>query len=182
MFVGIDPSINSTGVCIIKGEEISFYNIKPNLTRKELELILPENFFFAIYSKIESHDEMKKTINFMRIADRVEEIIARGGDEAHIVIEGIAFGSSSNSVCDLAGLNHIIRSRLVNYDTEVVPPAQIKKFATGKGNANKDLMVEKFKEEYGHGLDMLIKIDDMADAFWMAKYAEKHMRVIRYES
>lgn len=174
MFVGIDPSINSTGICIIKDNTTTFYNIKPNLTRKELELPIPDNFYFVIYSKIDTHEEIYKTINFMRIADRVEEIIARGDDEAHIVIEGIAFGSSSNSVCDLAGLNHIIRTRLVKYDTEVVAPAQIKKFATGKGNANKDLMVEKFKEEYGHGLDMLIKIDDMADAFWMAKYAENY--------
>lgn len=172
MFVGIDPSINSTGICIIKGEDISFYNIKPNLTRKELELILPDNFFFAIYSKIESHEEIHKTINFMHIADRIEEIIATQDDEPHIVIEGIAYGSSSSSVCDLAGLNHIIRERLIKYDIEVVPPAQIKKFATGKGNANKDKMIERFEEDYGNGLDTLLKIDDLADAYWMAKYAK----------
>lgn len=172
MFVGIDPSINSTGICIIKNEKTTFYNIKPRLTKKEIEIILPDNFFFVTYDKTESREEIHKTTNFINIADRIEEIVATQDDEPHIVIEGIAYGSSSSSVCDLAGLNHIIRERLIKYDIEVVPPAQIKKFATGKGNANKDKMIERFEEDYGNGLDTLVKIDDLADAYWMAKYAK----------
>lgn len=39
-------------------------------------------------------------------------------------------------------------------------PGEIKKFATGKGNANKEMMIEAAEKEYGPG----IKTDDQADA------------------
>ena len=50
-------------------------------------------------------------------------------------------------------------------------PGEIKKFATGNGNANKDLILSCFKMIYPE-LD-LPKLDDIADAYFMGMFAKK---------
>ena len=50
-------------------------------------------------------------------------------------------------------------------------PGEIKKFATGNGNANKDLILSCFKLIYPE-LD-LPKLDDIADAYFMGMFAKK---------
>ena len=50
-------------------------------------------------------------------------------------------------------------------------PGEIKKFATGNGNANKDLILSCFKMIYPD-LD-LPKLDDIADAYFMGMFAKK---------
>jgi Holliday junction resolvasome RuvABC endonuclease subunit len=98
--------------------------------------------------------------------------------ESFIVIEGISYGSSirTKSVFDLAGLNYLIRYKLIKaFDHSkftIVPPSELKKFTTGKGNANKDTIVALFQLLYP---DLSIpKLDDIADAYFMSNYA-KHM-------
>ena len=49
---------------------------------------------------------------------------------------------------------------------------EIKKFATGNGNANKELLLECFKATYP---DFAIpKMDDIADTYFIAKYAKHY--------
>ena len=50
-------------------------------------------------------------------------------------------------------------------------PGEIKKFATGNGNANKELISSCFKMIYPE-LD-LPKLDDIADAYFMSMFAKK---------
>lgn len=60
-----------------------------------------------------------------------------------------------------------------------VPPSQIKKFATGKGNATKDAMYESFIDagnpnlyDYS-GLDHISSpFSDIVDSYWIARYAK----------
>ena len=55
----------------------------------------------------------------------------------------------------------------------------IKKFATDKGNANKELMLEAFEKDTGVNLELLFDtkskspITDVADAYFVCKYQEK---------
>lgn len=51
---------------------------------------------------------------------------------------------------------------------EAIPVGTIKKFATGKGNANKELMIEAAREAAPH---LVIKDDNMADAIHIARCA-----------
>ena len=98
--------------------------------------------------------------------------------ESFIVIEGISYGSSirTKSVFDLAGLNYLIRYKLIKaFDHSkftIIPPSELKKFTTGKGNANKDTIVALFQLLYPNL--SVPKLDDIADAYFMSNYA-KHM-------
>ena len=95
--------------------------------------------------------------------------------ESFIVMEGISYGSSirTKSVFDLAGLNYLIRYKLIKVFNHtkftIVPPSELKKFTTGKGNANKDTIVTLFQLLYPNLT--LPKLDDIADAYFMATYA-----------
>lgn len=196
IYVGIDPSINSTGV-VIKYCENNIYNtnffiIKPNkLTSKEKKIAETiNNFKYIIYNKTDLKDykgknyieEYYKTLNLLNISNVIntlilEEINKFDIKNAYIVQEGISYGSTlkTKSVFDLAGLNYLIRMNFINKEHIMFwigTPGEIKKFATGKGNANKDMMKSCFAAIHPE-IICIPKYDDLADAFFMAEYAEK---------
>ena len=61
----------------------------------------------------------------------------------------------------------------------LLAPSVIKKFATDKGNANKELMLGAFQEDTGVNLEVLFDtkskspISDVTDAYFICKYEEK---------
>ena len=70
---------------------------------------------------------------------------------------------------------------------DVVQPSRVKKFASGKGNANKQEMFEAFVKETGTDLrihfdsiDREIKspISDVVDAYYICKYNYKELNLI----
>jgi hypothetical protein len=202
--VGIDPSINSTGVCIQLCNEnaetikTKFFIVKGGkLSKKELqaESENAERFEYVLYDKTETktsennHEfEYIKTRNFYNIVNEVYGIVSRFFElndnpedpiqNVWVCQEGISYGSTlrTKSIFDLAGLNYMLRMKFIRHDDLVTfiigTPGEIKKFATGAGNANKDLVISVFKASYPELT--LPKIDDVADAFFMSKYA-KHL-------
>lgn len=60
-----------------------------------------------------------------------------------VAIEGYAFGAQGQGLKFQYGLGEMIRGELfkLGYKPQEVAPAQLKKFATGKGNTKKDEMV-----------------------------------------
>lgn len=198
IFVGIDPSLNSTGICILFYEEDElvkdmYYIVKPNkLTKKEQKsqdaLI---NFDYVLYDKIDLDiykdnnlfSEYWKTINMINIVNKIKEIVydniqGRQQYTLYIVQEGISYGSSirTKSVFDLAGLNYMIRKEFINKEEIkffISPPTHIKKFATGIGNCKKEQIIELFKQIQPTLSENVPKVDDIADAYFMAKYARQ---------
>ena len=194
VFIGIDPSINSTGMTIRTDTGFCrFFIIKGDkLTKKEknAELDNSEIFEYCLYQKENVKDtnnaherELAKAHNLSTIADTIYNIIEellqqlrKTGtiDSVTICMEGISYGSiHSAAVMDLAGLNYLIRDRLHHHTVVgtllVTPPAEVKRFYTGSGNANKQLMISTFKGSFPD-FD-LPKIDDVCDSEGMAKYA-----------
>lgn len=198
IFVGIDPSLNSTGICIQFYEGYQFvknmyYIVKPNkLTKKEKaaqdKLI---NFEYALYDKIDLDiykdnnlfSEYWKTFNMISIVKKIKECIndniqGRKDYKLYIVQEGISYGSSirTKSIFDLAGLNYMIRNEFIekeNVSFFIVPPTHIKKFATGIGNCKKELIINLFKSIEPELAKELPKVDDIADSYYMSKYARE---------
>ena len=194
VFIGIDPSINSTGMTIrTDNGYCRFFIIKGDkLTKKEknAQLDNSEIFEYCLYQKENVKDtnnaherELAKAHNLSTIADTIYNIIeellqqfrkSNTINSVTICMEGISYGSiHSAAVMDLAGLNYLIRDRLHHHTVVgtllVTPPAEIKRFYTGSGNANKQLMISTFK---GSFLDFeLPKLDDICDSEAMAKYA-----------
>ncbi len=194
VFIGIDPSINSTGMTIRTDTGFCrFFIIKGDkLTKKEKNAQLNnyEIFEYCLYQKENVKDtnnaherELAKAHNLSTIADTIYNIIEellqqlrKTGtiDSVTICMEGISYGSiHSAAVMDLAGLNYLIRDRLHHHTVVgtllVTPPAEVKRFYTGSGNANKQLMISTFKGSFPD-FD-LPKIDDVCDSEGMAKYA-----------
>ena len=71
----------------------------------------------------------------------------------------------------------LVKSNII----DVISPSAIKKFATGKGNANKLLMYEACVEETGDDLAKLFEFDpyngqspvsDIVDSYYIAKYSD----------
>ena len=194
VFIGIDPSINSTGMTIRTDTGFCrFFIIKGDkLTKKEknAQSDNSEIFEYCLYQKENVKDtnnaherELAKAHNLSTIADTIYNIIEESLqkfrktstiDSVTICMEGISYGSiHSAAVMDLAGLNYLIRDRLHHHTVVgtllVTPPAEVKRFYTGSGNANKQLMISTFKGSFPD-VD-LPKIDDVCDSEGMAKYA-----------
>lgn len=200
IYIGIDPSINSTGICIRKDNEYEkFFIVKPmeqqrKVTKKKKNLINEinalANFKYVYYDKTNLKqykdnyqlEEHYKTQSLMKLADVIYKTILSEissfiykndeSEDIKIAIEGISYGSSmrTKSVFDLAGLNYLIREKMLSLgELYILSPSQVKKFATGKGNADKELMLSSFKIQYEE-LCILPKIDDICDAWWMSQY------------
>lgn len=163
-----------------------FFIIKPNKLTKKEEHINIREFNFELYEKSDLKDvkkddnheyELEKTINIIHIVDKIFEIIKKytsRKDVINIVMEGLSYGSSqrTQSIFDLAGLNYLIRNIIIknNMNLIICPPAEIKKFASGKGNSNKDIIVEAFTILFPK-FSAIPKLDDLADAYFMCCYA-----------
>ena len=198
IYIGIDPSLNSTGLCLQFYEDNQFikdmyYIVKPNkLTKKEKaaqDKLL--NFDYVLYEKIDLNlykdnnlfSEYWKTVNMIRIVKTIKHCIydniqGRKNVKLYIVQEGISYGSSirTKSIFDLAGLNYMIRNEFIEKENIlffIAPPTHIKKFATGIGNCKKEIIVELFKNTHKELAELLPKVDDIADAYYMSCYAKK---------
>jgi len=198
IFVGIDPSINSSGVTCLAYNDNTFikemyYIIKPDKLTKKESLAEQENlhrFNYILYQKPEydkdnNHEaEYYKILIFKQILHDIEECIKKfilqvaDSDIYNLYIcqEGISYGSSirTKSVFDLAGLNFLLRMMVI---TKLHPtffliatPAEIKKRTSGNGNCKKEVMINLFKRVKPDFT--LPKLDDIADSYWMANYVQ----------
>jgi Holliday junction resolvasome RuvABC endonuclease subunit len=53
----------------------------------------------------------------------------------------------------------------------IAPPTHIKKFATGIGNCKKEMIIDLFKLVEPELAEKIPKVDDIADAYYMSKFA-----------
>ena len=199
IFVGIDQSINSTGVTVQCDNKEYFYIITGNtkLTGKEQKAHNTyDNFRYIMYNKQDvktassNHEsELIKTKNLINISRTIIGIISSYVQQykecnVYVCMEGISYQSAqTKSIMDLAGLNYIIRYDLLRYFTTikesidrikeyklmVATPGEIKKFASGNGSAKKEIMIKLFETTHPN-LYLIPKIDDVADSFWMSEF------------
>ena len=135
IFIGIDQSINSTGITVQfdTDENKNFYIISGNtkLTSKEQKAQNTyNNFKYVLYNKQDpktgknNHEsEIIKTYNLIKISHTIIGIISyyvKQFDKCNVYVcmEGISYQSAqTKSIMDLAGLNYIIRYDLIKYFT-----------------------------------------------------------------
>lgn len=180
IYIGIDPSMNSTGVTVIDGDNQYFYIIKPNKLSKAEEVCQHAfaNFNYVLYQK-ESFDksekywrkEQIKLNNILNIVKKISEIVNSFDGIKKIVMEGVSYGSRTNNLVDLSGLNYLLREALSgNTDLYIYSPSEIKKFASSNGNCNKQVMIDLFKNIHSE-FALIPKLDDIADSYFMAQLA-----------
>ena len=189
VYIGIDPSLNSTGVCINNDGKCKYYIITSKMTKKMSEF-KNDYVHYLPYKKADTNKklneyadvEFNKANNIYNICVHVKQIIKHSLEwdckdninNCEVFMEGVSYGSvGSAALVDLSGLNFAIRNILIEIGVKftIVSPSQNKKFATGLGNADKEhmifswLMVEKHLKEIKD-----IKIDDLADAYFLSNY------------
>lgn len=122
-YLGIDPSLTSTGWAIIANGELDTGRIRfPKLTGAE------------------------RLWNFSRVFNLTFDNQRFDG----IAIEGYSYGSRG-TVYEIGELGGVLRLTLFNHgkDYLVVPPTTLKQFTTGKGNAEKQAVAKELFRRYG---------------------------------
>jgi len=174
--VGIDYSLNSPAICIA-GDDFDFDKCSFHfLTSKKKHI---GKFGKNIFG-YEIKDYKTPIERFTNISTWALDIIHKHKtDTAKVFIEGYSFGSKGQAVFQIAENCGILKYRLqlspsILYDTVV--PSVVKKFASGKGNADKQLMYDSFSK---HTKQDLLKMFDMGklnnpvtdivDSYYIAK-------------
>jgi hypothetical protein len=156
--IGIDFSINSTAVAVYNNNTYTFYNFVNTdsfLGKKE-----------SVLAAWKIHDEIKNFVNIvscvrdnnstnyqdeqiekLKSYDKLTDIIIKILPEKDniIGIEGFSFASQGRGDIDLVIAGSILRYKLLKQfgkNLVIIPPSQLKKSFTGKGNANKVLIHE----------------------------------------
>lgn len=140
-FVGIDPSTKTGFVALDENGQV--------LRAKELRGV--------------GEDDPK------RMTTLIDEVIAHiRKEEDFIVIEG--FGFASQQAIQLGGIGWGIRMALFRRGIQYIDasPSQVKKFATGKGNAKKEAMILPIYKHWGFEHPS----DNVRDAYVMAQIAK----------
>ena len=100
-----------------------------------------------------------------RYEDLVEQAVgfAMALQPKLVLVEGYSYGSQGRAVLDLAEMRAVLYTALLPHVGNLVevPPALLKKFAAGKGNASKAQVVSALARRYGRAFES----DDQADAF-----------------
>lgn len=155
-FVGIDPSLKSTGVVILdeKGKVVE-------------QFALP----------IGTEEEPQK---YMRIAKQIRKHLDPSTDK--VLIEAFSFGSKGAGVSKMYGIGWTIRIMLVEqgFKWGEVAPTALKKFASGKGQAKKEDMILPVYKKWGFEST----VNDITDAFVLSRVAfsmYNHDGLLAYE-
>lgn len=183
IIMGIDPSINCTGICIYDDvNNINYYYMIVAKMNKKMQQFSNDNVKIISYDKQEcskgdySTKEFNKSMNVHNICYYIRDIIQSHKPDL-IQMEGISYGSrGSSALADLAGLNFAIRMSILdesNLHFNIIAPTSVKKFAVGNGNVEKDVMIASWKKLDKNITDINdIKLDDLADSYFLAHYTD----------
>ncbi len=196
MKIGIDYSLSSPGICVNTSEEefryedCKFYYLT---NTKKYEGTFKEKMAFGTsaveYIGAPHRPYSSEPERYNNIANWAIDIIKLYGDaktginriNPTIQIEDYSFGSTGR-VFHIAENLGLLKYKLkieCGWDYTLLAPSVIKKFATDKGNANKEMMLHAFQGDTGVNLAELFEssakspISDVVDAYFICKYQEK---------
>lgn len=168
--IGVDFSLNSTGITIHKDNTYIFYNIFNqtvkdfNKSEKYRNHRMISNYvnLIPINRNIDKTtyqtQEYDKLVDADKLTNTIIEIVSQWeASSTTIIIEGFSFGSKSNSYIDLVEYQSILRFKLqsLKYNLVILSPSEIKKAVTGKGNAKKEDVIKAVIKEIGESNDFI---------------------------
>jgi len=160
LIIGIDPSLTSTGIIVLRDGKVELAETtknRPELGTIERVKLIREQITNVIENLTDGHGEWQAP--------------------DLIVIEGFSYGSKGRSVFDIAYLGWRIREELERLRTEdnipwlEVPPSQLKKFATGQGNANKEIILQQVYKRWG----VEFSDNNQADVYVLAQIGRAYL-------
>jgi Holliday junction resolvasome RuvABC endonuclease subunit len=170
--VGIDYSLTSPCICICDTDNFGFSKCKFYYltSNKKLDIDV-DNIHGDLHKDFICNEE-----RYYNITHWVINLLQEGDI---IYMEGYSMGSTGMvfNIAENTGLlKHFLWS--LNYDYNIVAPTQIKKFASGKGNANKQLLQDVFEENTGYYIKKKLSLtdkqwnpsSDIIDSYFICKY------------
>lgn len=162
-------------ICVFEGgarfsfDDCSFYYLTD--TKKYAKIHL-KNIHGEMFS--EWNHEMER---YMSIADWALDIVK---DCTQVALEGYAY-SATGKVFQIAENVAIAKYKMYceGIPVTIIPPTEVKKFGSGKGNADKTAMHAAFLRETGIDLKAIMTPDkrdvgspvsDVVDAYYICKY------------
>lgn len=117
-----------------------------------------------------------------RMMTLVENVVSELQENDVICIEGFSYGSRGKGISFQFGLGHALRIEMFKqkHNYTDVAPSQVKKFATGKGNASKDNMILPIYKKWNYENDS----DNIRDAYVLAQIARAisgHGELVKYQ-
>ena len=170
--VGIDYSLSSPCICISDWSTNNYYDCRifflTNIKKYNLDI---DNIQGDLHPDYSCEEERYYNITNWVLTKLQETDI--------IYIEGYSMGSTGRvfNIGENAGLlKHYLWKR--NHQYNIVPPTVIKKFATGKGNANKEALQEVFLKETNYNIKEKLNMtekqwnpsSDIIDSYFICKY------------
>tara|TARA_Y100001970_G_C14178133_1_gene828239 strand:- start:294 stop:728 length:435 start_codon:yes stop_codon:yes gene_type:complete len=119
---------------------------------------------------------------FKNISEFVLDILSKVNNP-EIYIEGYSYGSKGQGLFQIAENCGILKFRLQDkgYSYNTIVPSVVKKGATGKGNADKDMMYEAFLKETKIDLKKILHMEkvgnplsDIVDSYYIAKVGNEN--------
>lgn len=177
--IGIDFSLTSPAICVYKNGEysfISFFNdggkdwkkskSKTYRYHNELNNIIDVIPYTRQIDDSNYRNEQKTKMSdaLMIVSLIIKKLKTIIDGDVIIGLEGFSYGSISSSTLDLAMYNSFLRMKLIeNFGSDVlniISPTEGKKKLFGKGNANKEDMIQAFIDNRLEDSDLL------NNAFW----------------
>ena len=153
VYIGIDPSLSSTGLYIVdkKNNRDRYWQIDTK----------PKDYVSTLNRCLYISDV---------ILSAIDQVVQDDMEIGLITIQDYFSGKQQGVVIDLAQLGTLIRYKLLlrGYPLIVAAPKKIKKFVTGNGNANKQLMMQTVLQRWGYRAST----DNLADACGMAHFSQ----------
>jgi hypothetical protein len=199
--IGIDFSIKSPAATVIHNGEYHFFSwqwatgkVHESLKMAGVHVVVPNE-----YVSFKGDESTFKERTFTNECDSLTSAISQSlkDYEGPYAIEGFSFGSTGNRLAQLSGYQHVLRYKMNKiFGTEnmwIFAPMTVKATA-GKGNFNKEKMLEAFMnsedpillkseffqalkktpEEFQNKKGAWVKpIDDIIDSYWVLKTLEK---------
>lgn len=97
-----------------------------------------------------------------RLHEIYKEVTRLSAGAELVIFEGLSMASNFPGASERTGLAYLVRHALWLADIPyiLIPPMTLKKFATGHGNADKDMVIKEVYKRWGHDCT----ISDEADA------------------
>jgi Holliday junction resolvasome RuvABC endonuclease subunit len=173
---GVDYSLSCPAIFLETGIGFFRTNIKKYFSDWSLGSPLQFHIRGSLHSEYTCEEE-----RYNQIAQWVLQIL-KEHDITEVYLEDYSYGSSGKvfHIAENTGtLKHILWKE--NIKINLVAPTAVKKFATGKGNADKWTMHEQFKKDTGINLSNKITpdrvvasnpVNDIVDSYYILKYGE----------
>lgn len=173
IIAGVDFSMTSPAICLHYGDSWHFNNCAFHFCNDNKKLQSSGQFYHSFHKLWSCPEE-----RFYQLSEWARSVLA-GSEIKLLALEGYAMGAKGLVFQIGENTGQLKRMMWEEKIPFIVPaPTLIKKFASGKGNSNKEAMEAAFVAETG--FDVRVPINqtkgsnpssDIIDSYFLAKYA-----------